>query len=130
MQAAAKQRVGRRTVLHAQQQHGHQAALGAPSPEDAHEQGCARLALAVRMIKSVTSQGKMCMMVTNLCSALVPADAFIEPYHQRWRIEDPFKRLKHVQQLESVSRPGQHGLIIDVAPRCWPTTSPRCRWSS
>lgn len=36
-------------------------------------------------------------------------------YHQRWRIEEAFKRLKHRLGLESVSGLSQHALMVDVA---------------
>lgn len=47
----------------------------------------------------------------------VPTAAFTELYHQRWRIEEALKRLKHVQYLESVSGLSQQALIIDVAAK-------------
>lgn len=39
---------------------------------------------------------------------------FGELYHQRWRIEEAFKRLKHRAKLESVSGLSQHALLVDV----------------
>jgi len=39
---------------------------------------------------------------------------FAELYHQRWRIEEAFKRLKHRSKLESVSGLTQHALLVDV----------------
>ena len=38
-------------------------------------------------------------------------------YHQRWRIEEAFKRLKHRLHLEVVSGLSQQALIIDVAAK-------------
>ena len=38
-------------------------------------------------------------------------------YHQRWRIEEAFKRLKHRLKLECVSGLSQQALIIDVAAK-------------
>ena len=52
------------------------------------------------------------------CDQLVcrdfPAAVFAELYHQRWRIEEAFKRLKHRSKLESVSGLTQHALLVDV----------------
>ncbi|MBK9444547.1 MAG: transposase [Comamonadaceae bacterium] len=44
----------------------------------------------------------------------VPTAAFGELYHERWRIEEAFKRLKHRCKLESVSGLTQHALMVDV----------------
>jgi hypothetical protein len=94
-----------------------QVTLSAPSPEDARDWACARVAPTVRLVKSITPEGKMRVMVTNLPPDQVPTDAFTELYHQRWRIEEALKRLKHVQYLESVSGLSQQALIIDVAAK-------------
>ena len=50
----------------------------------------------------------------NLPAQNFPAAVFGELYHQRWRIEEAFKRLKHRAKLESVSGLSQHALLIDV----------------
>lgn len=42
---------------------------------------------------------------------------FADLYHQRWRIEEAFKRLKHRLHLEAVSGLSQQALIIDVAAK-------------
>ena len=39
---------------------------------------------------------------------------FADLYHQRWRIEEAFKRLKHRLKLEAVSGLSQQALLIDV----------------
>ncbi len=54
---------------------------------------------------------------TNLDSDAYPAASFGELYHQRWRIEEAFKRLKHRLQLEAVSGLSQQAVIIDVAAK-------------
>jgi hypothetical protein len=46
-----------------------------------------------------------------------PAHAFAGLYHQRWRIEEAFKRLRHRMTLECVSGLSQHALLIDVAAK-------------
>ena len=38
-------------------------------------------------------------------------------YHQRWRIEEAFKRLKHRMKLVCGSGLSQHALLIDVAAK-------------
>lgn len=91
--------------------------LSPPSAEDAQDWGCARVAPTVRLVKSITPEGKVRVMVTNLTPEQVPTAAFAELYHQRWRVEEALKRLKHVQYLESVSGLSQQALIIDVAAK-------------
>jgi hypothetical protein len=50
----------------------------------------------VRLIRHVASNGAVRVLMTNLMdSARFPASAFGDLYHQRWRIEESFKRLKH-----------------------------------
>ena len=47
----------------------------------------------------------------------IPAALFSNPYHQRWRIAEAFKRLKHRSHLEAVSGLSQQALIIDVGAK-------------
>ena len=54
------------------------------------------------------------MLATNLSVADFPAEVFGDLYHQRWRIEESNKRLKHRAKLESVSGLTQHAILIDV----------------
>jgi hypothetical protein len=94
-----------------------QVTLSPPSADDALEWECARVAPTVRLVKSITHEGKVRAMVTNLTPEQVPTACFAELYHQRWRIEEAYKRLKHVLHLESVSGLSQQALIIDVAAK-------------
>jgi hypothetical protein len=55
--------------------------------------------------------------MTNLTATQAPAHCFGALYHQRWRIEEAFKRLTHRQRLKSVSGLSQHALLIDVAAK-------------
>lgn len=55
--------------------------------------------------------------MTNLDATTAPAAAFAALYHQRWRIEEAFKRLKCRLHLEAVSGLSQHALLIDVAAK-------------
>ncbi len=57
------------------------------------------------------------MLDTKLDEQAAPAHAFAELYHQRWRIEEAFKRLKHRMKLECVSGLSQHALLIDVVAK-------------
>jgi Transposase DDE domain len=50
-------------------------------------------------------------------AAQAPAHRFGGLYHQRWRVEEAFKRLKHRLHLEAVCGFGQHALMVDVAAK-------------
>ena len=54
------------------------------------------------------------MLATNLPTQDFPAEMFGDLYHQRWRIEESYKRFKHRLKLESVSGLTQHAVLIDV----------------
>ena len=62
--------------------------------------------------------GRVRVLATNLDANLdaehFHAASFGHLYHQRWRIEEAFKRLKHRLHLEAVSGLSQQALIIDV----------------
>lgn len=64
------------------------ATLSPPSADDALEWECARVAPTVRLVKSITPESKVRVMLTNLTPEQVPTAAFAELYHQRWRIEE------------------------------------------
>jgi hypothetical protein len=51
---------------------------------------------------------------TNLSQVDFPAQVFGDLYHQRWRIEESYKRLKHRAKIESVSGLTQHAVLIDL----------------
>lgn len=56
--------------------------------------------------------------MTNLLDpARFPAAAFGDLYHQRWRIEEAFKRLKHRLNLEHVSGLSQLAVLQDFAAK-------------
>ena len=56
--------------------------------------------------------------MTNLMAATrFPANAFGDLYHQRWRIEEAFKRLKHRLSLEHVTGLSQQAVEQDVAAK-------------
>jgi IS4 transposase len=57
------------------------------------------------------------ILAINLPAVDFPAACFGNLYHQRWRIKEAFKRLKHRLHPESVSRLSQQALIIDAAAK-------------
>jgi hypothetical protein len=68
----------------------------------------------LRLVRHVTPDGKTWVLATNLSVADFPAEVFGEFYHQRWRIEESYKRLKHRLRLESAPGLTQHAVLIDV----------------
>ena len=58
--------------------------------------------------------GRVRVLATNLDAEHFHAALFGHLYHQRWRIEEAFKRLKHRLHLEGFSGLSQQALIIDV----------------
>lgn len=91
--------------------------LNAPSARDARDWGCSRRPPSVRLVRHVAPGGAIRVLATNLDADEAPAAAFGELYHQRWRIEEAFKRLKHRLHLEAVSGLSQQALIVDVAAK-------------
>ena len=88
--------------------------LNKPSAQDCADYLCAGAAPQVRLVKCITPDGQTRVLATNLSGGDFPAAVFAELYHQRWRIEEAFKRLKHRCKLESVSGLTQHALLVDV----------------
>ena len=78
--------------------------LPPPNRRDAVDYECPRQTSSVRLIRQVTPDGKVRVLMTSLLdSVLFPAAAFTDLYHRRWRIEEAFKRLKHRLNLEHTS---------------------------
>jgi hypothetical protein len=72
----------------------------------------------VRVVRQIAPNDQTRVLMTNLTATQAPAHCFGALYHQRWRIEEAFKRLKHRLHLESsVSGLRQHALLIDVAAK-------------
>jgi len=94
-----------------------QVTLSEPSASDDATWGCGRCAPRVRLVRQVTPGGAIRVLATNLDSIHYPCHAFADLYHQRWRIEEGFKRLKLRLHLESVSGLSQQAVIIDVAAK-------------
>jgi Transposase DDE domain len=91
--------------------------LKPPSADDAAVWGCSRNPPRLRLVRQVAPNGAVRVLATNLDEQAAPADSFADLYHQRWRIEEAFKRLKHRMKLECVSGLSQHALLIDVASK-------------
>lgn len=91
--------------------------LSAPSANDVCDWGCPAEAPQARLVRQIAPNGQVRALVTNLDAAQFPAEHFADLYHQRWRIEEAFKRLKHRLHLEAVSGLSQQALIIDVAAK-------------
>jgi hypothetical protein len=78
--------------------------LSAPNKQDALDYECQRIPTQVRFVKTICPNGTIRVVMTNLLDTeRYPAAVFSGLYHQRWRIEEAFKRLKHRLHLESVT---------------------------
>ena len=85
---------------------------------DAADYECSREPQIVRLVRCSARNGRVRVMMTNLLDAhRFPAHCFGDLYHQRWCIEETFKRLKHRLCLEQVSGLSQHAVEQDVAAK-------------
>jgi len=92
--------------------------LRAPDRQDSIDYECPRKPQRVRLVRNVSPSGEQRVLMTNLFDdKLYPADCFAELYHQRWGIEEAFKRLKHRLNLEHVSGLTQQAVAQDVAAK-------------
>lgn len=92
--------------------------LPAPDRTDALAYGAPRRPQKVRLIRQISPSGEVRVLMTNLFDIRrYPADAFGDLYHQRWRIEEAFKRLKHRLQLEHVTGLSQQAVVQDLAAK-------------
>jgi Transposase DDE domain len=91
--------------------------LSVPSASEVRDWGCPAQAPQARLVRQIAPNGQIRALVTNLDATQFPAALFADLYHQRWRIEEAFKRLKHRLHLEAVSGLSQQALIIDVASK-------------
>jgi hypothetical protein len=91
--------------------------LKAPSAAEVRDWDCPPAAPTLRLVRQCTPDGRVRVLATNLDADDFPAVLFGALYHQRWRIEEAFKRLKHRLHLEAVSGLSQQALIIDVAAK-------------
>lgn len=92
--------------------------LAAPDRRDAIEYECPATAQTVRLIRHVTSAGKVRVLMTNLLDRQnFPCAEFGDLYHQRWRIEEAFKCRKHRLNLKHVSGLSQQTAMHDFAAK-------------
>ena len=92
--------------------------LGAPNCRDARDYECPREPQTVRLVRHVAPNGNVRVLMTTLFDSVrFPASCFGDLYHQRWRIEEAFKRLKHRLNLEHVSGLSQQAVVQDVAAK-------------
>ena len=91
--------------------------LSSPSARDAADFGCPSAPPRVRLVRQVSPSGLVRVLATNLDERDFPPEVFGDLYHQRWRIEEAFKRLKHRLHLECVSGLSQQALLVDVAAK-------------
>jgi hypothetical protein len=86
--------------------------LAAPGRRDADDYECPATPQTVRLIRHISSTGKVRVLMTNLLDPKeFPYAEFGDLYHQRWRIEEAFKRLKHRLNLEHVSGLSQQAAL-------------------
>lgn len=92
--------------------------LRAPSKRDCDDYGCPKEEQTVRLVRHVTPDGQTRVLMTNcLDMQRFPRACFSDLYHQRWGIEEAFKRLKHKLNLEHVSGLSQQAVEQDVAAK-------------
>lgn len=78
--------------------------LSAPTRAQSAHYGIAATQTTVRLIRDVTPNGKVRVLMTNLLDVQrYPAEHFGALYHRRWRIEEAFKRIKHRMRVEAPS---------------------------
>lgn len=78
--------------------------LPASSGPDAADYECPATPTTVRLVRVVTPNGRVHVVMTSLIDAAqYPAAVFAALYHGRWRVEEAFKRIKHRLGLEHTS---------------------------
>ena len=91
--------------------------IKAPKADDVRDWGCPAQPTQVRLVRQVAPNGHVRVIATNQDELAFPPALFASLYHQRWRIEEAFKRIKLRLKLEAVSGLSQQALIIDVAAK-------------
>jgi hypothetical protein len=92
--------------------------LRAPEPQDVIDYECPAAPQTVRLVRHIAPNGRVRVLMTNLFDVTCfPACSFGDLYHQRWRIEEGFKRLKNRLNLEHVSGLSQQAVVQDVAAK-------------
>jgi len=92
--------------------------LPAPDRRDVIDYDCPATPPRVRLVRHVAPSGQVRVLMTNLFDTQrFPAPAFGDLYHQRWRIEVAFERLKHRLNLEHVSGLSHQAVLQDFAAK-------------
>jgi hypothetical protein len=92
--------------------------LPAPDRRDVIDYDCPATPPRVRLVRHVAPNGQVRVLMTNLFDTQrFPAPAFGDLYHQRWRIEVAFERLKHRLNLEHVSGLSHQAVLQDFAAK-------------
>lgn len=72
----------------------------------------------MHLIRHVAPNSQQRVLMTNLFDEKrFPASCFGELYHQRWSIEEAFKRFKHCLNLEHVTGLSQQAVVQDAAAK-------------
>ena len=92
--------------------------LRAPNARDAQDYECPATPTTVRLVRVVTPNGRVHVVMTSLLDPVTfPAAAFADLYHGRWRIEEAFKRIKHQRNLEYTSGWSWHAARQDFCAK-------------
>lgn len=92
--------------------------LRPPNARDAADYDCPVVPTLVRLIRVVTPNGQIHVLMTSLFDTVgYPAAEFAALYHGRWRIEEAFKRLKHRLGLEHTSGLSWHAARQDFGAK-------------
>jgi Transposase DDE domain len=92
--------------------------LRAADRRDVIDFECPGAPQTVRLVRHFAPNGQVRVLMTNLFDVVrFPVYSFADLYHQRWRIEEGFKRLKHRLNLEHVSGLSQLAVVQDVAAK-------------
>jgi hypothetical protein len=92
--------------------------LRAPNRRDAEDYDCPWTSTTVRLVRVVTPNGRIHVVMTSLLDAIAfPTAAFAGLDHSRWRIEEAFKRIKHRLGLEHTSGLSWHAANQDFGAK-------------
>jgi hypothetical protein len=92
--------------------------LPPPDRRDVIDYECPATPPRVRLVRHVAPNGRVRVLMTNLFDTQrFPAAGFGDLYHQRWRIEVAFERLKHRLNLEHVSGLSHQAVLQDFAAK-------------
>lgn len=92
--------------------------LPTPYRQDAADYECPATPTSVRLVRVVTPNGKVHVVMTSLFDSVAfPAEAFAQLYHGRWRIEEAYKRIKRRLGLEHTSGLSWHAARQDFGAK-------------